>query len=288
MIKIQRALLVERSTDYEVYKATNTLANVSDIELILKLHKLHKSCCDTVESLLKEGGWNVTRVPITQLSIYKTTEFDLLVSAGGDGTLLKVAQIAREQLVLGINTIERHDNYGSLGGLCTLRASEVGKLEELITGYYSVEEWERLGARVNGTELPYLALNEVAIGPKRFYGTVHINVEFLDVSEYFIGSGLIVATARGSTAWFTSLTNGHRIHPKLKAYGIAAIDPFEKRLKYKWHSITVPADTITKVTPLRPGVELVFDSLAYTTHKLAPNDRVEVYVSSQPLRVVRV
>ncbi len=123
---------------------------------------------------------------------------DLIVSVGGDGSVLRAAQAAaRADLpLLGINS-------GRLGYLCALEMSELSSLDKMSLNGLWAEPRTMLSLQLNGQT--HLALNDVVIARRRLAGTLSASVTrdsetLLD----FRGDGLIVSTPTGSTAYSRS------------------------------------------------------------------------------------
>jgi NAD+ kinase len=142
-------------------------------------------------------------------------EFDLLITLGGDGTILRAARIAAEHSVpiLGLN----------LGRVGFLAEMEVGdwqeKLQQVLMGEYWLEERVMLQAELwrGGNALgDFEALNDVVIGRASFARVVRL-ATYIDGSYLttYVADGLIVATATGSTA-YASAVGGPILPPELR------------------------------------------------------------------------
>jgi NAD+ kinase len=128
---------------------------------------------------------------------------DMMISIGGDGTLLSaVHQIGDCGIpVVGIN-------FGHLGFLTTAGRDDIDKLADCLRdGRYSIEPRTMLEVQVHvGGECRQLsALNEVYLHRCDDAPLLHTQVEVDDdkVATY-AGDGLIVATPTGSTAYSLS------------------------------------------------------------------------------------
>ena len=149
---------------------------------------------------------------------------DLLITFGGDGTLLSVARHAPEHVpVVGVN-------MGTLGFLTEIRVEEFpAVLEKVLEGDYHVEPRVTFSVSVSGPERDpnkhYRVLNDIAINKSAVARIIEMRVSVagLFVST-FRGDGLIVATPTGSTAYNLS-AGGPIIYPTMGAVVITPICP---------------------------------------------------------------
>ena len=125
---------------------------------------------------------------------------DVLVTVGGDGTILHCAKhaVAYDKPLLGVNT-------GRLGYLAQLEPNEIGFLSRLAAGDYTLEHRMLLEVRIDGVEETYYALNDVVIakGDLSRLADLEILGNGQPVGSYR-ADGLIFATPTGSTAYSLS------------------------------------------------------------------------------------
>jgi NAD+ kinase len=149
---------------------------------------------------------------------------DLLITFGGDGTLLAVARHAPEHVpILGVN-------MGTLGFLTEIRVEEFpAVLDRVLEGQYLVEPRVTFTVSVTGPNHDgskrYRVLNDAAINKSAVARIIEMRVSVagLFVSS-FRGDGLIVATPTGSTAYNLS-AGGPIIYPTMGAVVITPICP---------------------------------------------------------------
>lgn len=148
---------------------------------------------------------------------------DLLISLGGDGTLLDTVTLVRDSgiPILGINT-------GRLGFLASIAKNEINKtIEYLERGNYSLDKRTLITVEsdkklFNGINF---ALNDFTIHKKDTSSmiTIHafLNGEFLNT---YWADGLIVATPTGSTGYSLSCA-GPIIFPRSGNFVITPVAP---------------------------------------------------------------
>lgn len=148
---------------------------------------------------------------------------ELLITFGGDGTLLSVARYAPKGVpVLGVN-------MGTLGFLTEVRVEEFpAVLESVLAGKFDAEERVTFDVFVEGTthqKRMYRVLNDATINKSALARIVDmkVNVSGLFVST-FRADGLIVSTPTGSTAYNLS-AGGPIVYPTMGAIVITPICP---------------------------------------------------------------
>jgi NAD+ kinase len=151
---------------------------------------------------------------------------DIVISLGGDGTLLRAAQAAGTNPILGIN-------LGQLGFLAEFSVDELyPTIERVLKKKYTLETRTQLEAivRIGKTDKVFNALNDVTIDKTGYPRIPTISVR---IDKYFLNSyeadGIIIATSTGSTAYSMS-AGGPIIVPKSKVFVVTPICP---------HSLTV-------------------------------------------------
>ncbi|MCD5324671.1 MULTISPECIES: NAD kinase [Pontibacillus] len=157
-------------------------------------------------------------------------EPDLVISIGGDGTLLEAFHTyihrLEETAFIGVHT-------GHLGFYADWMPKELEKLIiEIARTPFQVVEYPLLEIIIrpkgDQPEDKYLALNECSV--KTAEGSVVLDVEIKgEHFETFRGDGLCISTPSGSTAYNKAL-GGAIIHPSLEAIQIAEMASINNRV----------------------------------------------------------
>jgi NAD+ kinase len=208
---------------------------------------------------------------------------DLVIVAGGDGTLLSVARSAAPEgtPLLGVN-------FGSMGFLTELNPDETyAGLEAVLAGAYTIEERQMLRVRHSRPGAPteeFALLNDAVItkGALARMITIGVRVDGADVATY-TSDGLIIATPTGSTAYSLS-AGGPILDPRMRAFVISPICPHTMT----YRPLVIPAGVTIEVTLHQaPGkVFLTLDGQVGTPFE--PSDRLVVDEHPRPVRLVRV
>lgn len=127
------------------------------------------------------------------------SECDLIMTVGGDGTILKWGRkaAAADKPLLGVNT-------GRLGFMATLECDELFKLARLKTGEYTESHRMLLDINLNGRD-SFLAVNDIVLSKNRYAKMPEFSVcagEF-EVTK-IRADGIIFSTPTGSTAYSLS------------------------------------------------------------------------------------
>lgn len=206
---------------------------------------------------------------------------DLLITVGGDGTLLRGARLAHPIgiPILGVNT-------GRLGFLTEVEADECGfeRLRALFEGPFRVEERVALYARVIGREITHFALNDVVVrrGAQARVAPFGLALDG-EVIAHLPSDGVIVSTPTGSTGYFLS-ASGPIIHPSVDALGVAALLPHTLFAR----PLIVPSDAMIEITCDGEIAQANLETDGITAADLHAGDRVVVQRAELPVRFARV
>ncbi|MFR3409602.1 MAG: NAD(+)/NADH kinase [Christensenellales bacterium] len=141
---------------------------------------------------------------------------DVILSLGGDGTLLRGAQYALswDAALLGVN-------LGRVGFLAEGEADALPKLlDKVIRGDYETERRAVLSVQMN--EQSWYAINDVVMSRGGYARLITVTA-LVDgaLAGHYIADGLVVATPTGSTGYSLS-AGGPIISPKVDLHGAHA------------------------------------------------------------------
>ena len=167
------------------------------------------------------------RIPETCVLFEKHGEIvnkiDLLLSIGGDGTLLDTITLIRDSgiPVLGINT-------GRLGFLSSISDKEIRPaIEQVLNGKYELDKRSLLEIEIenNPFESFNYALNEITVHKKDSSSmmTIHTYISGQFLNSYW-ADGLIIASPTGSTAYSLSC-GGPIVAPDASGFILTPIAP---------------------------------------------------------------
>jgi NAD+ kinase len=207
---------------------------------------------------------------------------DLLITFGGDGTLLSVARHAPEHVpVIGVN-------MGTLGFLTEIRVEQFPEvLDRVLAGDYHVEPRVTFNVRVAGPGrdgIQFRVLNDAAINKSALARIIEMRVSVagLFVST-FRGDGLIISTPTGSTAYNLS-AGGPIIYPTMNAMLLTPICPHMLTNR----PIVLPDELDIEVALATPDQKDIFLTLdGQQGFELHDTDRVCVRKSAEHVLMVQ-
>jgi NAD+ kinase len=203
---------------------------------------------------------------------------DLLVSLGGDGTMLRAMRLADRQRapVLGVN-------LGKLGFLAEVDVPDLpGALTAIDAKDFVIEP--RLAVDAVIGDLVVTGFNDVAV--VRFPGEASASVAVRVAGHPFVSyaaDAVVVATPTGSTAYSFS-AGGPIVSPAVEAL---VVTPAAPHSAYNRGLVLSVADTL--VLEILPGSSrLAVEVDGHVAAHVSPGDRIELQPRPAAARVVRL
>lgn len=177
---------------------------------------------------------------------------DVVISVGGDGTMLHTARLTAEtgKPILGINV-------GKLGFLADTQLPQAEEaIRQLIGGQWETESRFTLKARAAGSTEDFFALNEFLFTRQSAVSMITLEVFFGDqkVNKYW-ADGLIVATPTGSTAYNLS-AGGPILLPEVPVMVITPVCPHALTTR----SLVMPANRSIRIRAVPPEQQILFSN----------------------------
>jgi len=210
-------------------------------------------------------------------------EADLIISLGGDGTLLNIAPLVvrPEVPILGVN-------LGGLGFITEVAMDELETvLSKTLEGDYEVETRMTLEARVigkKGKSRKFRILNDAVIA-KGARSRI-IDLETYVGEDYlctYRADGLIISTPTGSTAYSLAAA-GPILEPTLGAIVLAPICPHTLTNR----PIVVPSNATIRVTLRSFGDTVFFSPDGQQGIRLHNGDKVEARDYGMPVSLIKL
>lgn len=210
-------------------------------------------------------------------------ELDLLVTLGGDGTLLRGARmvVLAGIPVLGIN-------LGHLGFLTSAPRDEVeAALAHWLAGEFEIDARMVLAVHAVGADgaagRTYLALNDAVLHKGGAARVIRLSMSGVrDVVGSYSADGIILATPTGSTAYSLS-AGGPIVSPSVDCIIATPICPHTLGVR----PLVLPADETVTVEVLTPTEELILTIDGQESERVVPGQKVVARRAEQPVRLVR-
>ena len=210
--------------------------------------------------------------------VFGVEKADLIISLGGDGTMLVAA---KEAITTNIPVLAI--NMGSLGYLAEVKPQDAVKmLQDYENGNYKLEE--RAFLEVKYEDNTFYALNELVItkgGHEAHLIQVEVYSNDVFVNKYR-ADGIIVATPTGSTAYSLS-AGGSIVHPGLNALSITPLAPQSLTAR----PIIVDGSEVLsfKATSRDDSVHLNIDGNQW--FQIQPTDLVSARLSKKKIKIIK-
>lgn len=258
------ALFVDTARDDAIAAAKNvaSMAREADVTLQLDVHQAE---------LLSLNGAGAASFPKFA---------DLLVSLGGDGTLLRAAHAAGPMGVPVVGV-----DFGRVGFLTEVdRANFETVLRELLRDGVEVEQRTALEARILKSDKRFFALNDIYLDRSHHGNILTFGIEIGgELVADIPADGIVVASPTGSTAYFLS-AGGPIMAPGLDAFGIAPISPHTLFSR----PLVVSASETIRITlpPDSRGAHLYADGKLEAD--VPADSTVEIVRAPQPVKFARL
>jgi NAD+ kinase len=206
---------------------------------------------------------------------------DLIVTLGGDGTLLRAAHFAAEPgiPILGIN-------LGKLGFLCDIGPDQAMEhMPFYLDGQAQIEERLMIQSthrRGGATIATGDALNDIVLGHASIASLVRVHASINgNLLTTFAADGVIVATPSGSTA-YSFASGGPIVHPADQHLLLTPISPHKPR----FGSFVAPANAVITLE-LETALPAVLSIDGGPETSVESGDVVEVRESPYKTRLLR-
>ena len=241
---------------------------LSKIKKILKKHKIEPIIIDY--DISSYQNINKARKILKNVS--------MLISIGGDGTLLSALKIA---IKYNISVLPIYN--GSLGFISEIPPEEAYSiLEEYLNNkksLYEIEARTLLEVRLSKNNLKtknYLAVNELVLGKcdgRAIY--VDVSIENKTVSS-IVGDGVVIATPTGSTAYALS-AGGPVIAPTIDAISFVPIAPHSLTFR----PLVIPKGDVIELTLSKKSFKAMVTIDGYDICKFDNKDILKAQISEK-------
>ncbi|MBR9989336.1 MAG: NAD(+)/NADH kinase [Gemmatimonadetes bacterium] len=257
-------------------------------------HPRHDSIRPTIEELRRTADEHGAEILVEDrlqefapdAPVFDHENIDLLITLGGDGTLLRGARLVAQSgtPVLGIN-------LGHLGFLTSMALADLSLgLQALFRGDFWLDVRSTLDVRVTGADgthgESFIAINDAVLHKGGFARVirlaVHVGPDQHEVGTY-TADGIILATSTGSTAYSLS-AGGPIVDPSMDCILATPICPHTLVVR----PLVLPMDLQVTVTPLAGVDEVILTVDGQDGAELRPGDHLAVRRGEPRLSLIRL
>jgi NAD+ kinase len=204
---------------------------------------------------------------------------DLIISIGGDGTMLATAFRAHsyDKPVLGLN-------IGKLGFLAEVDISQMEVIiKDIKNGNYQIQERMVLTADCDTYAAEkFIAINDIVIDkggwPKMIEITAQVDGEYVTT---FSADGVIIATPIGSTGYSLS-TGGPVVSPSARAITLSPISPHSLTMR----PLVLSSDQEIVIKADSPHKEIQISCDGQRVYLIPPPLEIKILKSAKPLKLI--
>ncbi len=209
------------------------------------------------------------------------SESDIIITIGGDGTIIRYAKRAAEceKPIIGINA-------GRIGYLANIEQDEYPLLKKLATGDYTIENRMMLEVEVKdgGNLNTYYAVNDAVITGGFISRIIDIKAVVEGDEISYRADGLVIATPTGSTAYSMS-AGGPIIDPKMDCICITPICSFALASK---PIIISPDKEIVFKAGSRKKIDIFLTVDGKRTANIKPSTEIIIRKSKRFVKLIRI
>lgn len=275
--------------------------NDPTVQRMAGAHAQHEACLDEIRAALDALGCDAKLVMAAALDEFKvvidppappglggarppTRRPDLVVTVGGDGTLLAASHAVSDTPILAINSAPEY----SVGFFCGGRLGEVrSTLERALEGRLPIAKLTRMKVTKDDVLLTTRVLNEVLVCCASPAATTRYLLEHRGVVEEQKSSGIWIGPAAGSTA--AQRSAGGRVLPltsdKLQFVVREPYTPAGRDLRFV-RGLVGRGQDLSLRAKMADG--RVFVDGPHEVHEITIGDHLRFSASDEPLHLVGV
>jgi len=259
---------------------TGDLNSVDSLKVILQKNFSHDVSVKVFDSSYSNNITEINLIKVINES--EIHQCDLIISIGGDGTMLKSAKLSHQHQipVTGINK-------GRLGFLTDINPSDANKtINDLISGKFITEDRLLIETIINQDGIKNsigIALNDVAIRRKEtgrmMKVTTSIDGNYINQHE---GDGFIVSTPTGSTAYSLSC-GGPILKPDVEAFILVPICPHSLNDR----PMVIPSNSEILIEPILNTGEIAEIALdGDSSYEIKQGETIIINATKTPIKLI--
>lgn len=255
-------------------------SNQASIEKLKRAHRIHREGVEQVTGHLEKVGLDFESMYRGEVG--ETDAFDLIVTVGGDGTVLDLSHRVATVPILAINS---HPE-SSVGYFCAGTVTSFPDLlERSLEGSLQSYSLARFSVRINGETRTPPVLNDVLVAHSNPAAVTHYELEIgRGPSEEQKSSGIWISTPAGSTAAIRS-AGGFVLPLGCHCMEYLVREPYPMRDgNYRYRTGIEPMKRHFRILSKMQHGRVFIDG-PHIVHDLSFDDVVELDPDTAPLRI---
>jgi NAD+ kinase len=284
-----RVILVVKKTPYSRYVEDEHDPQVRrlvarrdpSVAVWVSSHREHLATLAVVERTLRDLGARVWKLEAPR-AVFDASDAALVVTVGGDGTLLAASHHVARTPIIGVNSSPRT----SVGFFCaSSRRNAAAMLGRALGKRVPALKLSRMTVRQNGRVISRRVLNEALFCHETPAAASRYVVAYARKREEQVSSGFWIGTAAGSTGALHS-AGGNVLPLGSKRLQLVVREPFAGGgWRYKMTRVLCsPGRSITITSKMRDACLFLDGPFQRTTVRLG--DQLEFSLSEDPLHVL--
>lgn len=241
-------------------------------------HDLHLKTLDILYPFLRKLGISFETCSTKQLRTIKNV--DLVITVGGDGTVLKTSHFLQDQPILGIKSYGRE----SVGYFCAATTDTMNLyISSLLSGHIKPVKLNRLEVRIDGHRVEELTLNDILFAHAMPASTTVYKLAIGNKSEVQKSSGIWISSAAGSTAAVTA-AGGHPMPLSSRKMQYIVREPYAPSVRYSLVKGIVSEKGPIKITSLTKHGTVSIDG-SHIQYPAGEGTEILIRSASKPLKI---
>lgn len=238
----------------------------------------HVHTLERIHQLLQDRGIAFRTIPIEQLG--PVGKVDLVITVGGDGTVLATSHFVKSQPILGVKSF----GHKSVGFFCAATRGTVARfLDAIAKRGMKPRSLSRLQVRMGGHRLEELVLNECLFAHGSPAALTEYRLTIGKTTEFQRSSGVWVSTAAGSTAAIAG-AGGAPMALDSDELQYRVREPYTQRHRYRFIDGVLPENAAIKITSLTPHGTLSIDG-AHIQYPAPEGTQITIKRAKENLRI---
>ena len=284
----KNVLLIYKKSAYSIYfmernikLAVGGRVNLqAEMRRFKKAHDEHYSALKEIERILTKYGIKYHKHFRGGKVSY--AKYDLIVTAGGDGTFLEAARKIKDQAIIGVNSAPSY----SVGKLCIANVKNFEAIiRRVMDRDFQFNLWQRLRLDLEKHVRPVDCVNDILVCHSNPAAMSRYYLQIGNLKEEQRSSGVWVASPAGSSgAIFSAGGRAVGIQEKKIQYMPRELyDGFNQRYRYRG-GILKGRQKLSITSLMRSG--MIFVDGTHFALNFPFNYRLNISLSPNPLRVI--